>query len=194
MENPKVNPDRFARLLAHAEQHLGPVTSGEGPGIYGHNRGFGVGFHLHPEFPMLSAATTGVRFQDIIADLPQEFVVSARPDQQDEAAYLVHVAAEQVIRNGRGYALGRGYVNAEPLIPGTAIEFLLAWTHPHAEDHFDLYRDEHGTPTLQYITLIPATRAEFEHVRAHDDDPGALLELWESREPDLLNIYRQSAA
>lgn len=141
---------------------------------------------------MVSAATTGVRFQDVSAPLPQEYVVSAQPDQSDEAGYLVHVGASQVVQTGRGYIYGQGYLNAEPLIPGTNIEFLLAWPHPFLDKDFDTYRDDGGDPALQFITLIPATRAEFEHIRDHDS-PIALLELWESRDTSLLDLHRASA-
>lgn len=142
---------------------------------------------------MLSAVTSGVRFQQVTALLPEEFVVSALPDQEFEASYLVHVVAERAISNGQGYEYGGGYVNAEPLIPGTSIEFLLAWPHAFVDEEFDVYRDDDGTAALQYITLIPATRAEFELVHEHNDDPQQLVELWESRDTNLLDLYRTSA-
>jgi hypothetical protein len=82
---------------------------------------------------------------------------------------------------------------AEPLIPDTGIEFLLASPHPFVEDGFDLYHDDQGEAALQFITLIPATRAEFEFLGEHENDADALLELWESRDTDLLDIYRASA-
>ncbi len=192
MQNFDADPDRYAGLSAHTERYLGSATHGEGPKTEGRSRRFTIGFHTHPRFGMVSAVTTGVRSQNLTTDLPQEFVVSALPDQRDEAAYLLHVVADRVVVGGRGYEYGRGYINIEPLIPGSGIEFLLAWTHPYTEEGFDLYRDEHDEPALRYITLIPATRAEFEFARDRDD-PLPLLELWESHETHLLDIYRSSA-
>ncbi|WP_040791553.1 suppressor of fused domain protein [Nocardia paucivorans] len=192
MRNFDADPNRYAGLLAHTEHYLGSVTPDAEPKTGGRNRGFTIGFHTHPRFGMVSAVTTGVRFRNLTTDLPQEFVVSALPEQRDEAAYLLHVVADRVVVGGRGYEYGGGYINIEPLIPGSGIEFLLAWTHPYTDDGFDLYRDEHDEPALRYITLIPATRAEFEFARDRDD-PLPLLELWESHETLLLDIYRPSA-
>ena len=194
VSNPHTQPGRYEGLLSHTERYLGPVTHGQGPnGADGRNRGFAIGFHAHPEYPMVSAATTGVRFQHVSALLPEEFVISALPGQEDEAGYLLHVVADRVVRGGTGYEYGGGYVNAEPLIPGTGIEFLLASPHPFVDDGFDVYCDDQGEPALQFITLIPATRAEFDFVRERDNDADELLRLWESRDTDLLDIYRNSA-
>ncbi|GLY81616.1 suppressor of fused domain protein [Actinoallomurus iriomotensis] len=191
MSYPHADPRRYEGLLAHAERHLGPVVRGEGPTIDGRNRGFSIGFHEHPSYAMVSVATTGVRFQKVTGPCPGEFVVSARPGQEQEAAYLLHVVADRAVRSGKGYEYGGGYVNAEPLIPGTAIEFLLASPHPYVDEAFDLFYDDDEL-ALRYITLIPATRAEFELVREHGDDE-ALRDLWESRATDLLDVYRTSA-
>lgn len=191
MSYPHVDPRRYEKLLAHAERHLGPVVSGEGATIDGRNRGFGIGFHEHPEYDMVSLATTGVRFQKITGPCPEEFVISALPGQEQEAAYLLHVVADRAVSSGKGFEYGGGYVNAEPLIPGTGIEFLLASLHPYVAD-FDLFYDDQGELALRYITMIPATRAEFELVREHGDDE-VLRDLWESRGTELLDIYRPSA-
>jgi hypothetical protein len=192
MSYPHADPRRFEGLLSHIEYYLGPVTHGEGPDVAGGNRGFSIGFHAHPEYQMISAVTTGVRFQQVSAELPQEFVLSALPDHEKEAAYLVHVVAERVVQSGQGHEYGGGYVNAEPLVPGTNIEVLLAFQHPFADEGFDLYYDR-GEPALRFVTLIPATRPEFDWLRDHDDDAEALLDLWESRETDLLDVHRPSA-
>lgn len=141
---------------------------------------------------MVSAATTGVRFQRVEAVLPVECVVSALPEQEDEAAYLVHVGAARVIENGRGYAYGQGYLNAEPLIPGTGIEFLLAWTHLATGPEFDVFHDEYGDPALRFVTFVPATRAEYEQVWAQRG-PDALFRLWETQGTNLFDLYRPCA-
>ncbi|NBH12572.1 hypothetical protein [Amycolatopsis sp. SID8362] len=194
MTYPHADPSRFDGLLPHVERHLGPVTHGQGPGLPdGGNRGFAIGFHAHPRLRMVSAATTGVRFQRVDAPLPQEYVVSAAPEHEEEAGYLAHVIASGVIERARGYPYGGGYLNAEPLIPGTGVAFLLAAAHPFADAEFDLYRDERGEPALQLVTLLPCTRAEFEFVHAHDEDPEVLFDRWRDRDTDILDLYRASA-
>ncbi|RSN34585.1 hypothetical protein DL990_13120 [Amycolatopsis sp. WAC 01416] len=194
MSFPHADPKRYEGLRSHVERHLGPVTHGQSSQRPdGRNRGFALGFHTHPRQRMVSAVTTGVRFQQVDASLPQEFVVSAVPEHEDEAGYLAHVIASEAIERQRGYAYGGGYVNAEPLIPGTGIAFLLAAPHPFADEEFDLYHDDRSEPALRFVTLLPCTLGEFEFVREHDDEPAALYDVWESRETDILDLYRASA-
>jgi len=57
---------------------------------------------------------------------------------------------------------------------------------PFAGDGFDVFRDQQGRPALRVITLIPATRAEFEPVRGQGDGR-ALLGVWRSQGTDLLD-------
>ncbi|MBC6456574.1 suppressor of fused domain protein [Actinomadura sp. HBU206391] len=186
------DPRRFEGLLDHTERHLGRLRHAEPPdAIGGRNRGFAIAFYDHPDLDMVSAATNGVRFQRITALFPQEYVCSARPGQETEAGYLLHVVADRVVQSGEGHEYEGGYLNAEPLIPDTQICGLFAEPHPYADEEFNLFRDDQGEIAVEFITLVPVTRAEFEFLREHGDEE--MFEVWSERETDLLDIYRASA-
>ncbi|MCW2946281.1 MAG: Suppressor of fused protein [Actinoallomurus sp.] len=191
MSYPHKEPDRFDGLLEHVERYLGPARYTQPAEIEGRDRGFAVGIHDHPELSMVTAATTGARFQAIQSPLPLEFACSARPGQEDEAAYLVHVFADMAVENGSEVEYDDGFLNEEPLVPGTSIHGLLAAPHPRADEMFNLFRNARGELQLQFITLVPITGPEAEYLRDHET--GELFELWESRGTDLLDVYRASA-
>jgi hypothetical protein len=184
------DPQRLEGLFEHVERYLGPTRYAQPAEIEGRNRGFAVGIHDHPELSMVTAATTGVRFQPIQSPLPLEFACSARPGQEDEAAYLVHVFADMAVRNGSEVEYDDGFRNDEPLIPGTGIHGLLAAPHPCADEMFNLFRNERDELQLQFITLVPITAPEADYLREHET--GELFELWESEGTDLLDLYRAS--
>ncbi|MEW2077575.1 MULTISPECIES: suppressor of fused domain protein [unclassified Streptomyces] len=181
----------YEGLLEHVQFHLGPVTRAQRPDALGYHRGFAIGLHRHPEQEMVSAATTGVRFQEVEAELPEEFVCSARPGQETEATYLVHTIADQVVRSGKGHNSGDGYRSEKPWIPETRISSLVFGAHPHLPDRFGTFRNPEGQVVLQFITLIPLTDPEF--LFALDKGYPELVEVWSDRETDLLDLHRSSA-
>lgn len=181
----------YEGLLEHVEGFLGPVTRAEPPDVLGYNRGFAIGCHRHPEHDMVSAASTGLRFQDLEFEFPEEIVCSARPGQEAEAAYLVHVAAKGAIENGKGHGYGGGYRNAEPLIPETRICGFAYFLHPLLPKEFDYFRDADGTAVLRFVTLVPVTEPEFRLVQG--EGFGGLREVWKSNDTDILDLYRESA-
>ncbi|MFI0354225.1 suppressor of fused domain protein [Actinomadura sp. 9N407] len=183
----------YEGLLDHAERYLGAVTHGEPPDVGGYNRGFAIGFHRHPEHDMVSAASTGLRFQDLDFQLPEEVVCSARPGQEREAGYLVHVVAELALKDGKGHGHGGGYRNAEPLIPETQISSLAYSVHPQLPEEFNHYNDADGAPVLRFVTLIPMTDPEFRFVLADNDGLQGLMEVWRTNRTDILDLYRRSA-
>ncbi|MEW2354884.1 suppressor of fused domain protein [Spirillospora sp. NPDC029432] len=183
----------YEGLLDHAERYLGAVTHGEPPDVLGYNRGFAIGFHRHPEHDMVSAASTGLRFQDLEFEIPEEIVCSARPGQEQEASYLVHVGAQLALKNGRGLGHGAGYRNAEPLIPETRISSLAFSAHPRLPEEFDHYRDADGEPVLRFVTLIPMTEPEFRFVTDEKEGLHGLMEVWRLNRTDILDLYRESA-
>ncbi len=188
---PHTDPARYEGLLEHVERYLGTTRYAQSAEIEGRNRGFAVGIHDHPDLPMVSAVTTGVRFQAIQTPLPLEFACSALPGQEDEAAFLVHVFADMTVRNGSEVEYDDGFINDEPLIPGTAIHGLLAAPHPRTDEMFNLFRNDQDELRLQFITLVPVTAAEAEYLRTHET--GELFDLWESKGTDVLDIYRPPA-
>lgn len=193
MSDPHTDPDRYEGLLEHVERHLGQVLYGQPPdAVDGRNRGFAIGFHAHPERDLVSAATTGVRFQRVAARMPEEFVLSALTGQEGEAGYLVHVVADRVVRSGRGMEYGGGYLNAEPLIPGSQISGLVAASHPFAGSQFDLFLDGAGQPVLQFISLIPITRPEYDFMQS-GRTLRDLSRLFVAADVDPMDVYRPSA-
>ena len=183
----------YEGLLEHAERYLGPVTHAEPADALGYNRGFAIGFHRHPDFEMVSAASTGLRFQDLEFELPEEIVCSVRPGQEDEASYLVHFAASNALQLGKGHGHGSGYRNAEPLIPETQISSLAFSAHPHRPEEFDHFRNADGDPVLRFVTVVPLTEAEFQFVRTEKGGFHGLMEVWQLNETDILDLYRKSA-
>lgn len=184
-------PSPYAGLLEHMNRHLGEVTHAVPPDVNGHNRGFAIGYHRHASKDMVTAASTGVRFQEVAARLPEEFVCSARPDQEFEASYLVGVVAEAAVRRGRGYEYGGGYLNDEPLIPDSQVVGVVALPHFHMPDDFHIFRDESGESVLQIIGLVPVTLPEHEFM--NEQRIQGLVARWREQGTDLLDIYRASA-
>ncbi|RSN67340.1 suppressor of fused domain protein [Actinomadura sp. WAC 06369] len=183
----------YEGLFEHAERYLGPVTHAEPPDVLGFNRGFAIGYHRHPEFEMVSAATTGVRFQDLEFELPEEIVCSARPGQESEAGYLAHVAASNAVKSGRGHGYGGGYRNAEPLIPDTRISAFAHFLHPLLPKEFAYFRNAAGEAALRFVTVVPMTDAEFLFVRDEEEGFSGLMEVWRLNGTDILDLYRKSA-
>lgn len=191
MSHPQSDPAHFTSLLAHVERHLGPIEYGLPAEINGRDHGFAIGVHRHPELSMVTAATTGVRFQGMPTPLPVEFACSARPGQENEATYLVHVFADRAVSTRSEVEYDDGYLNAEPLIPDSSVHGLLAAPHPYADEMFNLFRDDAGELRLQFITLVGVTDAEVDYLRDHET--GDLFDLWRSKDTDLLDVYRPSA-
>jgi hypothetical protein len=183
----------YEGLLDHAEHYLGPVTRAEPPDLLGYNRGFAVGFHRHPELDMVSAASTGLRFQDVTFQIPEEIVCSARPGQEQEASYLVHFAATSALKNGKGHGYGGGYRNAEPLIPETQISSLAYSAHFHLPEEFNHFHNADGEAALRFVTVVPMTDPEFRFVQNEKGGLDSLMEVWRLNATDLLDLYRKSA-
>lgn len=183
----------YEGLLEHVQHHLGPVTHAEPPDLLGYNRGFAIGFHRHPEHDMVSAASTGLRFQDLEFRIPEEIVCSARPGQEREAGYLVHVAATSALKSGRGHGHQGGYRNAEPLIPETEISSFAYSAHPHLPEEFDHFRDAGGAAVLRFVTVLPMTDAEFLFVLDEADGLHGLADVWRRSGTDILDLHRKSA-
>ncbi|GAA3955041.1 hypothetical protein GCM10023085_41890 [Actinomadura viridis] len=183
----------YEGLLGHAERYLGPVTHAEPPDVLGYNRGFAIGFHRHPEHRMVSAASTGLRFQDLEFQLPEEIVCSARPGQEQEAGHLVHFAATSALKNGKGHGYGGGYRNADPLIPETRISSLAYSAHPHLPEEFDHFRNADGEAVLRFVTVVPMTDPEFRFVLDEKDGLHGLMEVWRLNGTDILDLHRKSA-
>jgi len=183
----------YEGLLDHAKRYLGPVTHGEPPDVLGYNRGFAIGFHRHPEYEMVSAASTGLRFQDLEFEVPEEIVCSARPGQEREASHLVHFAATSAIKAGKGHGYGNGYHSSKPLIPETEISGVIFHIHPYLPGEFNLFRNAEGKTVLRFVTVVPLTEPELHFILDEKDGYKGLLEVWHLNRTDVLDLHRQSA-
>ncbi|GAA5180264.1 hypothetical protein GCM10023322_12170 [Rugosimonospora acidiphila] len=128
----------------------------------GLNRGFFIGFHAHPA---RAGGGSGV-----------SLACRCRPGRTEWKGVGVWRRACQLRAADPRH---RNRVS-----PGLSASYL--------EEDFDLFYDDEGGLALQFITLIPATRTEFELVRGQADDK-ALRDLWESCGTDLLDVYRTPA-
>jgi Suppressor of fused protein (SUFU) len=140
---------------------------------------------------MVSAVTEGMRFRSLQSSLPLEFACSVLPEQEDLAVRLVEMFADSTVRSGAEVEYDDGFVVDEPLVPESLVRGLLAAPHPHADEMFNLFRDAGGELRLQFVTLVPVTKAEARYLRTHET--GELFELWESSGTDLLDLHRASA-
>ncbi|MBB4930656.1 hypothetical protein F4561_001476 [Lipingzhangella halophila] len=193
MSFPRSDPALFEGLFEHVERYLGPYVSGTSATMPGYNRGFGVSVHRHTTLELVSAATMGVRFQEVDSALPEEFACSVLPGQDAEAAYLVHVAAERVIQTGRGYEFGHGYVNAEPLIPDSRIDCLLMEPNLWVDAAFTHFSGDQAEPVLRFVTVLPAMCVELDALERGHDHAGQMRRMAAAAGVDLRDIYRAPA-
>lgn len=178
--------ERFDGLAEHLERYLGPARAGRaGDGD------IGVDVHRHPDLPMITAATTGVRFRTLDTPLPIEFACSAHPGHEDDATHLAHLFADMAVQSGAEVEYDDGFINDEPLVPGTEISGLLAAPHPYADEMFNLFRTPTGELQLQFITLIPITAPEAAYL--DDNETSDLFDRWQAEKTDLLDLHRASA-
>lgn len=177
-------------FLAHIEEYLGPLAGGLPADALGRDRGFAIGLHQSGDGELVSAVTTGLRFQDVTSVFPQELVCTLYAGQETEAMHLVGSAAELAISLGEGFMFDEVVPSEEPLIPDTEIYGVIATSHPYIdEEGFESLQGEDGTPEVVILTLVPLTRAEIDLVEQEGAD--ALYEQWEEQETDLLDIDRE---
>lgn len=183
---------RFQDFLPHIEHYLGDAREFEEPTVTGRNRGYGLFFCYGNDDQLISIVSNGLRFQNITAVLPQEILCTVWAAQRKAAHLLVPLTAELILRRGSGLMLDEVVPSPEPLIPGTAIQGVVAAGHPYIEDDdFNSLADSTGQVELQLITLIPMTAAEIQFAEHRGVDE--LYAIWEERETDLLDTARQSA-
>lgn len=182
---------RFQGFQEHVTTFLGEVERVLSAQSADGNRGYDLVFCHQSEMDVWSVVTNGLRFQELDEELPEELVCSVRTGQQDAAQYLVDTVAQMVLGNGAALEYGRLVPGPEPLLPGTAIQGIIALAHPYAPDEFDLLKDAYGTVELQLVTLVPVTKAESDYLATNGVEP--MHAKWQEAESDLLDIYRPSA-
>jgi hypothetical protein len=179
----------FDGLLEHVETHLGSTYAFDPS----EGRGFGITMH-RLEDALVSAVTTGLRFQDLAVRPPIEFVCSLQQDQEREAHDLAELAAGWVLaEQDASLNFGEWIHSDRPLVPGTAHHGLLFDVHPVWADDFSLYRgmatgDGGGEPVVRLISLIPLTLAEIELLESCDRE--RLWERWRDEKVPIWDIHR----
>lgn len=185
--------EKFSGYVQHMETHLGKVIDAEGPEVDGRNRGYSLFYANSADGDLTSVISNGVRFQNVTAILPMEFVCTLWSTQAESARFLVSTMADLIISSGRGIGFDEIVPNDVPMYAGTEIYGILTSAHPYLEEdaEFEVLKDASGEPELQIITLLPVTLAEIAYVEQHGAD--ALHELWVEQETDLLDLTRASA-
>lgn len=183
--------ERFGGFADHVTTYLGEVERVESAETSDGNRGYDLLFLRHPELEVASVVSNGLRFQELAGDVPEELVCSVGNTQVEAAHYLVDTVAQMVLENAAVLEYGRVIPSPEPLLPGTNIQGVVAMAHPYAPDEFDLMHNEAGDIELQFVTLVPITKAEAELGQAEGIQ--ALYGKWQEAETDLLDITRESA-
>ncbi|HWC84018.1 MAG TPA: suppressor of fused domain protein [Pseudonocardiaceae bacterium] len=183
--------ERFGRFADHVTTYLGAVERVESAETAEGNRGYDLLFVRHSEMEVASVVSNGLRFQNLVGDVPEELACSVGTPQVEAAHYLVDTVAQMVLDNEAVLEYGRVIPSPDPLLPGTNIQGVVAMAHPYAPDEFDLMRNEAGEVELQFVTLVPITKAESELGQAEGIQ--VLYGKWQEAGTDLLDITRESA-
>ena len=178
----------FERFPAHVEKHVGRVRGADSRSAGGRERAYNLVYCDHADGAHVTVLTSGLREHTAGAPLPQELLCTLRRDQELYAKHLVAVIAELLTESRARVGYGALIMNDRILLPDTAIAGALAAPHPYLGDEFDVLLDDGGRPALQLITLVPLTRAESQLVARYGRD--ALYDRWESRDSDLVDIFR----
>jgi hypothetical protein len=181
----------FTGFLPQIIEHLGPVQWVEEPTAHGANRGYAVLYLRAPGGEIGSAVTSGLRFQNITAVLPQELCCSLPAAQEQTAHTLVAQVARMVLDGRAGLVRGTIIPGDVPLAEHSAMTGVICADHPYAGEAFDIVRDADGTIEMQIITLIPASPAELD--LATNLGAEALFEIWHEQQTDLSDLGRPSA-
>lgn len=184
--------DRFDGLAAHVVRHLGPAKRRWTPPG---EPGFGITLHYSEEqpLPVVSAVTTGLRYQPVNAPLPVELICTLETGQEAEALYLVNAAAQYLTGEASPLAVYDQMVGGEgPLIPDTAIHGLLFGVHPVFQD-VSLFRGEDGEVALRFLTLLPLTQGDLRFLTEGDtgrDRQARLWQRWRAAKAEFWDAHR----
>lgn len=181
----------FAGFLPQIAEHLGPVQWVEEAAAHGANRGFAVLYLRAPGSEVGSAATNGLRFQNIKVVFPQELCCTLLAEQEETAHKIVVQVAQMILEGGAGVTTGAVIPGHQPLAADSEMVGVVCADHPFADAEFDTVRDADGNTEMQIITLIPATAAELALATERGTD--ALFDVWEQDETDLADLTRPSA-
>ncbi|UGT40989.1 suppressor of fused domain protein [Nocardia yamanashiensis] len=184
------NMERIPGLLEHLKRRLGSPRRVESAQSDRGNRGYDLVFYEVEDPGIVTVVTNGLRFQRITAIRPEELVCSLRSDQERFVHYLVDSIASMIVENGRGMEYGSVFGGDRPIIDGTSITGVIAYTSPLFDAGFDFFPTADAA-TVQMISLVPVTEYEIDFVA--DEGADMLFEVFRLNGTDILDIGRESA-
>ncbi|MFG1796664.1 UvrD-helicase domain-containing protein [Nocardia sp. NPDC049149] len=176
-------------LADHLHRHAGPVVDRiESRDISGNTSGYTVLVCSHRTHPIVTVATTGLRFCTPAPDT--EIVLTADSDQLALARALLDITAMTVLVKSYLLSPGHRMIDKTPLIGGTNIFGILAWHHPYFGAESNTVRDVSHQPLIQLTTLWPLVDDEVAYIR--DFGHQALIDLWHRHQTPIHDLNRSS--
>lgn len=183
---------RFLGLAENLERHAGTPSEAVPPDVTGNDRGYGLVFFQLDEHHLTTVITSGLRYQAIGAQPPQEIACTVYREQAEAAKYLVEITADLVLANTTHLVPDQVIPNEQPLLANTELHGVLASGHPLFAPEFTRFTDAGGAEQLQVFTLLPVTLGEINY--ALDAGVDALRMQWSRFEVDVFDIGRPSVA
>lgn len=175
----------------HVTTYLGEIERVESGESEDGDRGYDLLFCHNEELDVVSVVTDGLRFADLEGDLPEELVCTVRSEQVELAQFLVETVAQMILGDGTALDYGQLIPSSEPLLSDVEIQGVITLAHPYTDDDFDLLVDEDGEAELQFVSLVPVTKAEADEIEANGID--GVNTRWQEDDTDLFDLSRPSA-
>lgn len=176
-------------LADHLHRHAGPVIDRiESRDLSGTTSGYTVLVCRHRTYPVVTVATTGLRFYTPAPDT--EIVLTADRDQLALARTLLDVTAMTILVKSYRLSPGHRMFDKAPLISGTNIFGILAGHHPYFGSELNTVRDSSHQPLIHLTTLMPLIDDEVAYIRKYGHP--ALIDLWHRHQTPLQDLTRTS--
>ncbi|WP_194838208.1 UvrD-helicase domain-containing protein [Nocardia sp. XZ_19_369] len=177
-------------LAEHLHQHAGTIIDRiESRDISGNTIGYTILVCSHAAYPIVTVATTGLRFSTPRPDT--EIAITAYSDQVDLARALLDVTAMTSLANSYTLDTGHRMFSPEPLVVGTDIHGIVADHHPYFGTEFGVVHGQSGHELMRLVTLLPLVGDEVQYVRSFG--PQTLSALWRNNKTRLPDLKRRSA-
>ncbi|MBF6332416.1 UvrD-helicase domain-containing protein [Nocardia transvalensis] len=177
-------------LADHLYQYAGPIIDRiESRDISGNTSGYTTLVCSHTTYPVVTVATTGLRFCASSPDT--EIAVTVYDDQVDWARALLDITARTILVQSRTLDTGHRMVSQTPLVAGTDVYGIVADEHPYFGADFGIVRGPSGHQLIRLITLLPLVGGEVEYVRKFGHHE--LSALWRNHATRLPDLSRPSA-
>ncbi|MFF2556785.1 UvrD-helicase domain-containing protein [Nocardia sp. NPDC058058] len=178
------------KLADHLTQHAGPIINRiESRDLSGNSGGYTVLVSSHTTYPVVTFATTGLRFGTPAPDT--EIAITSYQDQSDLARELLDITAMTILVQPQTLTLGHRMFSQTPLVSGTDIHGIVLCEHPYFGASFSAVCDPSGRQLVRLMTLLPLVGTELDYVRKFGHQ--ALETLWRVQEAPLADLSRRSA-